>query len=63
MASFCKQCSEDLFGFDGLDLIQPNSPGPGKGWAVICEGCGPTLVDKDGVCIMKGCLESHDRSN
>jgi len=31
----------------------------GKGWVCICEGCGPTVVDDDGVCLSLHCMMNH----
>ena len=59
MADFCKQCSRDM-GFKGNDLADL---GRGKslpkdhGWSALCEGCGPTLVDNSGKCIVSDCLK------
>jgi hypothetical protein len=60
MADFCKQCSEEIFGEDHGDL-KPLNPEPleaGEGYAVLCEGCGPTLVDNEGKCLWN-CLKHH----
>jgi len=46
MADFCKQCSEEMFGQDFGDLAF----GEDRLWEAICEGCGFTIVDGDGVC-------------
>ena len=57
MADFCKQCSIELFGEDYGDF-KPHNPAPlkpGYGWPVLCEGCGPTLVNNEGECIAKDC--------
>lgn len=62
MADFCKQCSIENFGEDFGDLagLGNGSPlKPGEGWAVLCEGCGPTCVDDEGECIAKNCLLKH----
>ena len=62
MADFCKQCSEELFGFDGKDLRGLITV---KEWEdkldiqVICEGCGVTRVDPEGACISTTCKEEH----
>lgn len=67
MADFCKQCSIDMFGKDFGDL---KGLGDGKvllegrGWLTMCEGCGPILVDSEGSCISKDCLEKgHTDAN
>lgn len=53
MADFCKQCSEEIFKEDHGDLkglgngkVLPE----GQGWLVLCEGCGLTTVNDEGVC-------------
>lgn len=60
MADFCLQCSATIFcaeagqnDFVGLCGEQEMVP-------VLCEGCGVTVVDKDGRCIAVGCLENHN---
>lgn len=62
MAEFCKQCSIALFGDDTkdlADLISEDDCEGGHGIAVICEGCGPTIVNWLGECISTDCL-GHD---
>lgn len=62
MADFCKQCSIELFNEDFKDLagLGDGKPlEPNQGWEVICEGCGPTLVNDKGTCINKFCLKEH----
>jgi hypothetical protein len=49
MADFCHDCSIELFGQDARDLVGLCKPGEHVG--VICEGCGPTHVDNEGVCM------------
>ena len=66
MADFCMQCSIELFGEDCGDLanLYPDEELlPGYGWAVLCEGCGPAIVDYDGRCIAKHCLKKHGEKN
>lgn len=53
MADYCKECSEILFGNDFrelADLSKPEDTAKGVCVQVLCEGCGPTLVDHDGLC-------------
>jgi len=62
MADFCRQCSIEIFGEDcgdlkGLSAEQDTENGLYAG--VLCEGCGPTLVNHIGVCINKDCLKGH----
>jgi hypothetical protein len=56
MAEFCKQCADALgfnpehgipYDFDGLGPLPPE-----HGHVVMCEGCGPTLVDERGACML-----------
>ncbi len=65
MASFCKQCSIELFGEDFRDLANIGALEPGMGWCVLCEDCGWTIVDSDGKCIAERCSKHgpkrHDR--
>jgi hypothetical protein len=67
MADFCKQCSTEILGEDLKDLANLDPDGPplkeGYGYNVLCEGCGPTLVDKEGNCILYGCDKKHGRKN
>lgn len=63
MADFCKQCSEEIFGEDFEDLkgLGDGTPlEPGMGWTALCEGCGPTVVDDNGICKSDGCLKGHN---
>jgi hypothetical protein len=57
MASFCKQCSEYLWKEDFRDLADLVDE-IGEYGGVLCEGCGPTWVNKDGLCSGK-CLRKH----
>jgi hypothetical protein len=58
MADFCKQCSIDMFGEDFGDLkLGPLEPE--YYWPVLCEGCGPTLVNEDGECVHAHCDLKH----
>ena len=66
MAEFCKQCSLDNFGEDFGDFadmrdvkLTQEEKDEGMGWSVLCEGCGPTIVDDEGVCIATNCLKKH----
>ena len=64
MADFCKQCSIEIFGEDYEELALPKDSDKrgtlkdGEGWLALCEGCGGTVVDDDGVCISPHC-EKH----
>lgn len=62
MADFCHQCSIDHFGEDFGDLAGLTTEADtkaGMGAAVICEGCGYTIVDHEGRCIHHDCLLKH----
>jgi hypothetical protein len=62
MADFCKQCSLEIFGKDYKDmagLSTEEHTKKGKFAIVLCEDCGATQVDHDGVCISKDCLKKH----
>lgn len=67
MADFCKQCSIDTFGEDFHDMAGLGPAGCEAEWLcqVLCEGCGPTMVDQSGTCVDPHCLEKHgdDRGN
>lgn len=56
MADFCKQCSEKLFDRDYKELANLCKAGHMVG--VLCEECGPTVVDEKGVCQGK-CYHNH----
>lgn len=63
MADYCKQCSMELFGEDCKELAGIGQglalPGPDYGYEALCEGCGPTVVNDEGVCIYPKCLKQH----
>ena len=54
MASFCKQCSIEIFDEDLGDLA-----GLEYGALVMCEGCGFIQIDTEGRCVSLDCLENH----
>jgi hypothetical protein len=62
MADFCNQCKREM----GLGSGAPNESdypdyGPledGHGWPVICEGCGFTLIDRQGNCVGRHSVKS-----
>ena len=61
MADFCKQCSIAIFGEDFGDLKglgQDDDP-PDSVYSVICEGCGVTVVNKAGECVVSDCMVDH----
>lgn len=54
MAGFCTQCSLSFFNEDFGDFVGLSSEEDtleGRYASIICEGCGPTLVDHTGTCI------------
>lgn len=57
MADFCKQCSAEFLDLDNSDFVDLCNPG--FTIVVLCEGCGPTEVDSNGVCVSEDCLERH----
>lgn len=57
MADFCRQCSLEEFLEDFHDFIDLCDPG--EILKVICEGCGPTWIDHNGVC--RSCV-AHTRT-
>lgn len=55
MADFCKQCSIEIFCEDFNDLAGISTPQDtaNKLYAhVLCEGCGPILVDHNGIKVL-----------
>lgn len=62
VSEFCKQCSLKIFKEDYRELaniIHQADVDVGLYAIVLCEECGPTLVDVDGTCISYNCLEKH----
>lgn len=64
MADFCKQCEQELFpgepSSDDLSgLVTKAQHEAGLNPNVICESCGPTIVDHRGYCISKNCTKNH----
>ena len=57
MADFCKECSIEIYGEDSGDLKGLCEAGFVA--MVICEGCGPTYVDPEGLCTVVDCLRTH----
>lgn len=67
MASYCKQCSIEIWGEDYGDLALNKSCDEYKNddnycYLELCEGCGWILVDKDGLCIDEEC-EEHGKQH
>jgi hypothetical protein len=61
MASFCAQCSIDVYGKDYGDyrgLITAEQFAEGWVVSVICEDCGHCVVDHEGRCV-GGCMKGH----
>ena len=64
MADFCRQCGGDMFGpefntkpdLEGITTMGDQMAGLFV--VVLCEGCGPILVDMWGNCVSEDCLES-----
>lgn len=55
MAEFCQQCADAL----GLENDFLGCCERGMCVSVICEGCGPTVVDHAGNCIAADCIVAH----
>jgi hypothetical protein len=58
MADFCKQCSIEMFNEDHRELAglgDGTTLEPDHGWQALCEGCGPTMVNDEGECVMWSC--------
>ena len=60
MADFCWQCCETVLGIRGEQndfngFVEFKSEGVTA--SVLCEGCGPTVVDQEGKCINPNCKE------
>ncbi len=59
MSQFCKQCAVETFGlgrtsnFIGQTSTEQWSCGVAT--VALCAGCGPTLVDPDGICVSQEC--------
>jgi len=57
MSEYCKQCSEVVFGYDRKDFFELCED---SGWLVVlCEGCGPIQVDRNGECVSVDCDLKH----
>lgn len=66
MASFCKQCSEDLLGEDYGDMaeiVSEEEEAKGLMALVLCEGCGPIQVNRAGECLSVDCDECHGKKD
>lgn len=62
MADFCQQCSIEHLGEDFGDLkglSTPEDTAKEKFMEVLCEGCGPTYVDHEGICRSPDCMCHH----
>ena len=62
MAEFCRQCSIANFGEDYGDfagLLSAEDEANGLLQVVLCEGCGPIVVDRAGACHCDDCLMEH----
>jgi hypothetical protein len=63
MSSFCKQCSLEMFQEDFRELaglLSHEDADNGYLLEALCEGCGPTIVNEDGVCMKPDCLKRHN---
>lgn len=62
MADFCKQCSINNFDWDFEDfkgLLTREQYEGGYFMPVLCEGCGPCVVDHTGKCHDPNCMKKH----
>lgn len=67
MADFCKQCSEEYFGYDAKDFVSESLTesmfiNEGKILLSICEGCGYIETNHLGECVSLDC-EKHGEEN
>lgn len=62
MSSFCKQCSIEIFCEDFGDFVGLCKEE--EFVKVLCEDCGPTVVDHKGICVCD-CVKRHckDKEN
>lgn len=60
MADFCMQCDDGLAGLEGITT--PEDEANGLYALVICEGCGPILVDSKGNCVSEDCLQNGHKN-
>lgn len=67
MADFCKQCAIRIFGEDNgdmADLLTEDEAAQGLCVSVLCEGCGPIRVDREGNCLEFDCMrKGHSDSH
>jgi len=62
MASFCLQCSIEIWGegeYDFANISTEDDTKKGLFPIVLCEGCGPIQVDHTGRCISPDCFHKH----
>ena len=67
MAEFCKQCAHELgfappygHSYDFAGLTTEQDEAQGLYTLVLCEGCGPCQVNKDGACMGTCMNPRHD---
>lgn len=63
MADYCRDCSVDTFGEDTRDLaglVSAEQVAEGLGAEVLCECCGPILVDHNGARISESTRRPED---
>ena len=70
MAEFCNQCADELgfspangIAYDFVGLITGEETLNSLFAVVLCEDCGPCLVDQTGKCVSPYCLKQHGVSN
>ncbi len=61
MADFCKQCANEIFNTDGdfVNCCTLENNENDRYAVVLCEGCGPILVNYLGECVSEDCLRKH----
>lgn len=59
MADLCQQCTQEIFGVD-WDNDLYGLCGPDEIVRVLCEGCGWTDVNEEGVCVNPECPRHGD---
>ena len=64
MAEFCEECNKEHFGMESdFSYLRDNEKCYYlEAYPVLCEGCGPTVVDNNGVCVSIKCELHGDRN-
>ncbi len=61
MADFCFQCNIDSYyvPYSDFSYLSEMYDDDETYFGVLCEGCGPTVVNRHGWCVAEDCLEHH----